>query len=197
LKGGAMLLEALPQAAAVLARPLKLAFAGDGPARAAWEAKARGLEARHSSLKINFTGWVAHDQLAGLYQDADLLVMPSLWPEPFGLSGAEAGLYGLPTVAYAVGGIPEWLHDGVNGHLAPADPPTTAGLADAIIACLRDRDHYQRLCEGARVSSRRMTISNHLGRLLEVFSAVRQGVGRNRIGKLRPNDYAVQPRGVD
>ena len=58
---------------------------------------------------------------------ADLLVVPSLWPEPFGLVGLEGARSRLPAAAFAVGGIPDWLRSGVNGYLAPGDPPTPAG----------------------------------------------------------------------
>lgn len=34
------------------------------------------------------------------------LVIPNLWPEPFGLVGLEAAQYGVPAVSFAVGGIP-------------------------------------------------------------------------------------------
>ena len=84
---------------------------------------------------------------------ADLLVVPSLWPEPFGLVGLEAARHRLPVAAFAVGGIPDWLRPGVNGYLAPGDPPTPGGLADAIIACLRIRKRTL-ACATARVLSR-------------------------------------------
>src|SRR5205823_2770066 len=42
-KGGSILLEALPQAAAELARPLLVTMAGDGPSRPQWEEQARIL----------------------------------------------------------------------------------------------------------------------------------------------------------
>ena len=40
-------------------------------------------------------------------------------------------------VAFDTGGIKEWLVDGVNGCLAPGRRPAGAGLADALIRCLR------------------------------------------------------------
>ena len=73
-----------------------------------------------------------------LFQESDLLVVPSIWPEPFGQVGPEAGLYGVPVAAFAVGGTPSWLTDGVNGLLAAGDPPTAAGLAESIVGCLAD-----------------------------------------------------------
>jgi len=52
------------------------------------------------------------------YQETDIVVVPSRWQEPFGLIGIEAFDHGKPVVAFNVGGISEWLEDGVNGLLA-------------------------------------------------------------------------------
>ena len=49
-----------------------------------------------------------------------MLVVPSRWPEPFGMVGIEAMARGRPVVAFANGGIPDWLDDGNTGFLVPA-----------------------------------------------------------------------------
>jgi glycosyltransferase involved in cell wall biosynthesis len=103
-------------------------------------------------------------------KSADLLVVPSLWPEPFGSVGPAAGQHGLPAAAFAVGGIPQWLLDGVTGHLAPSDPPTSAGLACAIIRCLEDPLHYTALREGARQMASTFTMERHLPELIKVLA---------------------------
>jgi glycosyltransferase involved in cell wall biosynthesis len=71
--------------------------------------------------------------------------------------------------AFASGGIPDWLEDGVNGFTAPSDPPTAAGLAEAIIRCLADPARYQRLRRGATDVARRYTMEAHLADLLPIF----------------------------
>ena len=50
--------------------------------------------------------------------NADLLVVPSLWPEPYGLVGPEAAAASVPALAFDVGGIREWLIDSETGRLA-------------------------------------------------------------------------------
>lgn len=172
LKGGHTFLEALPRVAARLDRPLYVTFAGDGPERRALERAARRLEKRSAGLRINFTGWAARERLNLLLDSCDLLVLPSLWPEPFGLAGPEAGLHGVPVAAFAVGGIPDWLIDGVNGHLAPGDPPTAEGLAEAIVKCLSDPATHARLSRGAVEVAQRFSLQNHMTALLEIFDAV-------------------------
>jgi glycosyltransferase involved in cell wall biosynthesis len=65
--------------------------------------------------RIQFKGWMDADQLADEFADAAVVVVPSVWPEPFGIVGIEALAAGRPTVASATGGILDWLEDGVCG----------------------------------------------------------------------------------
>ncbi|HLB88019.1 MAG TPA: glycosyltransferase family 4 protein [Terriglobales bacterium] len=168
-KGGHLFLDALPRVAASLDRPLRVTFAGDGPERSAWESQAKRLKDQAQGLEIEFVGWLEGRQREALIADSDLLVMPSQWPEPFGLSGLEAGLHGIPAVAFAVGGIPEWLQDGVNGFLAPGNPPTAAGLSEAIVRALHDPDTHARLRRGALEKAKAHTLQEHIAQLLPVL----------------------------
>ena len=59
-----------------------------------------------------------------------------------------AAQHGVPAAAYDVGGIRAWSTDGEGGHLAPAAPPTTHGLADAVLRCLADPQHHAELLSG-------------------------------------------------
>jgi glycosyltransferase involved in cell wall biosynthesis len=173
LKGGTVMLDALPQVVQLLPCQIRAMFVGDGPARTVWQARARRLQSRNRSLSVEFNGWLDGKPLADAIDRCDLLVMPSVWPEPFGRSGPEAGLRGIPAVAFAVGGIPEWLTDGINGHLAPADPPTSSGLAAAIVKALRLPDHYESLRRGARERSLSFGLNTHIASLIEILETSR------------------------
>jgi glycosyltransferase involved in cell wall biosynthesis len=172
LKGGPIMIDALAPVASALKRPLRVTFVGDGPDRPRWEEHARREQTVSSNLQIEFTGWLDPSRLGQLMLDSDLLVVPSTWPEPFGLVGPEAGVHGLPAAAFAVGGIPEWLSDGVNGRLAPGDPPSAAGLAHAIVECVRDPAELARLKNGAREQARRYGLQAHIDALLAIFASV-------------------------
>jgi glycosyltransferase involved in cell wall biosynthesis len=157
LKGGADLLHAIPLAEKQLGRRLAVTVAGDGPER-------QGLEkfAGANQIAAEFTGWIGSSRKAEVISQADLLVVPSLWPEPFGLVGIEAGTHGVPAVAYDVGGISDWLIAGYSGELAPGNPPTVEGLAGAITRALSDPSHYAALCRGAQEVAGRFTLAAHL-----------------------------------
>ncbi len=166
LKGGLLLLKALPLVQSVAGRPVHLVFAGDGPERKTWELAAGKLSCSTHDLRIEFSGWLKEAELGALFSRSDLLVLPSVWPEPFGIVGVQAAGLGVPAAAFAVGGIPTWLRDGVAGHLAPGDPPAPEGLADAILKCLSDKEHYLDLCRGAVEMANRFTVQAHVTELV-------------------------------
>ena len=172
LKGGVTLLQALPEAARRLACPLELSLLGDGPDRRLWEQLAQKISGRNPAISIRFEGWTSKTGLRKYYRSSDLLVVPSLWPEPFGRIGPEAGSNGLPAAAFAVGGVTDWLINGVNGFLAPGTPPTAAGLTDAIVSCLRDPLAHRKLRVGARNIAAQFTMENHMTALTRIFESV-------------------------
>ena len=175
LKGGILLLEAVELIRRRLKQPLRVVFAGDGPDRQRWESRAREVAAADHDVSIVFAGWSDEMRLGTLMRESRLLVIPSVWPEPFGSVGMAAARHGVPAAAFAVGGIPQWLHDGVNGHLASGSPPTFAGLADAIVKCLDDPRHYEELSLGARQMAATFTMERHLPELIRILERVIDG----------------------
>jgi glycosyltransferase involved in cell wall biosynthesis len=172
LKGGVELVRALARARVALGRELELVVAGEGPERARME-----REAAARRVPARFMGWVGGAERERLMRQADVLAVPSVWPEPFGMVGVEAGEVGLPAVAYAVGGIPDWCEPGVSGELAPGAPPTVEGLAAALVRALVDAGHHARLREGAWRMAQRFQVEAHLDALcplLERTAAARR-----------------------
>ena len=175
VKGGILLLDAAQRIRRELNRPLRMVFAGDGPDRQRWESRAAAIAKEDPKVAVEFAGWCDEARLGILMGGSKLLVVPSVWPEPFGSVGMAAARLGVPAAAFSVGGIPQWLHDGVNGHLASASPPTAAGLAGAVVACLRDSQHYEALSRGARQMAAHFTMERHLPDLMRVFERVMHG----------------------
>ena len=169
LKGGRELILALPEVVTRLGRDVRLTFAGDGPLRGDWERLAQAACQREPRVQVRFTGWLPRDGIDALFSQSDLLVLPSLWPEPLALVGLEAARHRLPVAAFAVGGISDWLTSGHNGFLAPGDPPTVDGLVRAIVACLKDAATHARLRDGAAALSADFAFEKHIELLLRAF----------------------------
>jgi glycosyltransferase involved in cell wall biosynthesis len=94
----------------------RLVIAGKGIMEPALRLKAESYE---FSKDIKFLGFVDRANIPGLYRQAHVVAVPSLWKEQFGLVGPEALSSGVPCVGSKIGGIPEWLHDGKWGFLVP------------------------------------------------------------------------------
>ena len=163
-KGADLLLKALRN----LSVPWKAEIAGEGSDRPMLEKMARqwGI-----ASKIEFTSWLT-DPTSAL-RACDVLVFPSRWQEPFGLSGAEAAACGKPVVAFDVGGVREWLDDGINGFLVPEK--NTVVLAEKLERLARDPALRMRLgSAGYELVKERFApqlLLNHIDRLIEKVSS--------------------------
>jgi glycosyltransferase involved in cell wall biosynthesis len=166
VKGGDVLIRAVAEAGRRLDRSIPLTMAGDGPQRAAWEALAARL-----GVDATFTGWVDDDGRAELFRAASLLAVPSVWPEPFGLVGLEAGVFGVPSVAFDVGGIGDWLTREFNGWLVPAHPPSAGKFGDALVHAARNPDLLERMRVNARAMAERMSLARHVEALERVLAS--------------------------
>jgi len=131
VKGALLLIEAM--ATVLKAHPdATLTLAGDGPARAGAEARAKalGIEAA-----IHFAGFMTQGQVADLLAQSDMLVLPS-FAEGLPVVYMEALASGIPVVASRVAGVQELVEDGVTGYAIP--PGDVATLADRMIRLMDD-----------------------------------------------------------
>ena len=64
---------------------------------------------------VNFHGWLSRSSLQNIYQQADISVIPSTYPDNFPNAVAESMLAGLTVVAFDSGGTCEWFDDGKSG----------------------------------------------------------------------------------
>ena len=166
-KGVDLLLRALAR----LARAgvaFRVRVVGDGNHRQKLE---RFRDRLGLSDRVAFEGWVAPDAIQPVYAWAQVVVVPSRWPEPFGMVGLEAMEHARPVVGFAVGGIPDWLEHGVTGRLAPAGD--TRALARALGELLADPEQVRAMGQNgyARVQTR-FTTERVIDRLEQVFRDV-------------------------
>jgi glycosyltransferase involved in cell wall biosynthesis len=162
-KGGARAIQAVARCQrSMRERPLHLTMAGDGPELARCQRLAAKL-----GIATDFPGWVDAERRLALLRDTDVLIVPSQWPEPFGMVGVEAGSVGVPAVAYATGGIVDWLRPGESGELA--EPYGSRSLALALERALRDPQHHHRLQLGAWQTAHEFSGERHITGLETFF----------------------------
>lgn len=97
---------------------------------------------------LRFLGKISDNDLALAFRAADVHVFPVREipgdPEGFGMVAVEAAAHGLPTVAFATGGIVDAVADGMSGRLvAPSD---YVAFADAVLNAIASRDSWKGSC---------------------------------------------------
>lgn len=151
---------------AVAGEPNPGSFGGDGRAARAY---GEHLRARSVGLPVTWLGRV--QDVADLLAAADLVVLPSLFPDPFPLIVLETLASGTPIVASAVGGIPEVLSGRLEVSLVPAGDVTA--LAERVRSLLDWRRRTPQLGrDGRALVEQRFT----LGRMGEQLDAAIRGL---------------------
>jgi glycosyltransferase involved in cell wall biosynthesis len=146
-----------------------LDIVGDGPDREAVEEaiKKMGMERR-----VACHGWIRDKAtLQGFYRRNAVVAVPSLWPEPFGIVGLEAGMCFRPSVAFDVGGISDWLKQERTGYLV--EPGNLNALEHSLRSLLDDSDTGREMGREAHgFIGSTFSVETHLEQLQKLFDNV-------------------------
>ena len=123
---------------------LRLIIAGDGLER---DALAQQVTACGLSQAVEFSGWIAPEQVFSLINTATAVLMPSRW-EGLPSVALQAGAMARPVVAARVGALPEVIVDQQTGLLI--EPDDSEQLSKAITFLLDHPDVARRLGQAAR-----------------------------------------------
>jgi len=116
-----------------------LRIAGSGPAEDRLRRQSRGLP------NVRFEGLLDHDQIRQLFRDARAIIMPSLFPETFGMVAAEAMSLNIPVIARNRGALPELVAAASGGLLFDNE----AQLADYMRRIASDDSLFCKLSRAA------------------------------------------------
>lgn len=127
-----------------------------------------GQEDYINTLKMKYTKNVEFvGQVNGPFEflrEIDLLVVPSLWDEPFGRVSIEAQMIGVPVVVSNRGGLPETVRNDVTGKIVE---PTVENLRAAICFFRNDRTQLLIYGRAAKAWSMKFTFENMLDQVDE------------------------------
>jgi glycosyltransferase involved in cell wall biosynthesis len=117
---------------------VKISVAGHGPLQEEVAAAARRLS------NLDFVGSLDRAGVIRLLERARVCVMPSRWQEPGGIAALEAMSVGTPVVAYASGGLAEYVGDIGGGRVIE---PDVLALARECETIHRDRKAWEELSQ--------------------------------------------------
>jgi UDP-glucose:(glucosyl)LPS alpha-1,2-glucosyltransferase len=114
----------------------------------------RALLPRAEAAGIVLRGYLPHAEVLAAMSRAAIVVVPSRWPEPFGMTALEALATGAALLCAPRGGLAEVVGDAA----VRIDPDDVAGMADAIVALARDGACRAGLGEVGRARARRFDV---------------------------------------
>ena len=149
-KGHSVLMKALER---ITHLPWRLSCAGDLAHDGVTAQRLRNeIDSLGLSGRVHLLGEIPADELAALYDEADVFVLPSRY-EGYGMAITEAVARGLPIVSTTAGAIPSTAPP-EGARLVPADD--AAALADALVALIEDPKLRATLAEGSRRARERL-----------------------------------------
>ena len=148
---------------------MPLVVLGDGPEREAIE--------RASDCDIRVLGWRTRDEVFHWMRHAEVLVFPSVWPEPLSRVLIEASALSVPIAAMDTGGTSDIIVDEETGLLST----TVAGLAEDVARLAADPALRVRLGEAAaRRAASLFDIPVVVGRMEALYKELVDSPRRNR-----------------
>lgn len=103
-------------------------------------------------------------RLRELFRDATFFILPTQ-AEAAGIVFCEASAFGLPSIAFATGGVEDYVHEGINGVCLPLES-TPQTFAKSIFEIVRDKERYTALSLGAFDEYQTRLNWNHAASLL-------------------------------
>ena len=117
--------------------------------------------------RVNFIGWVMHDDLPAIYRMADLFSFPSRY-EGFGIPLVEAMACGCPIVTANTCAPPEV----VDGAAVLVDPYDVPAIAEGMRKVLRDRSLRDKMIARGLERAQDFSWDKCARQVLAVFDAV-------------------------
>jgi glycosyltransferase involved in cell wall biosynthesis len=115
----------------------------------------RELRLEAAGAGVALPGWRPHTDVIEAMARAAIVVVPSRWQEPFGMTALEAMACGAALVCSLRGGLPEVVGDAA----VPIDPNDPEGMAAAIVALALDPARRMALGQAGRARAAQFDVT--------------------------------------
>ncbi|MHA2060936.1 MAG: glycosyltransferase family 4 protein [Candidatus Sifarchaeia archaeon] len=124
--------------------------------------------------QLRYFGFLSYNEVLKFYQIADIVISPSIWPEPLSRVIIESMALGRPIIATNVGGTPEIITQEKNGILIePSDPKE---IESALNRLINDPDLRSRIgLEGRKTIEKHYNEARICDKTLSIYHRVLSG----------------------
>ncbi len=124
------------------------------------------LQKGFPNAKVYYKGEYTYNDFDKIANENDLVLIPSLWEEGGPLVAPEALYMGLPVVGANLGGLPDFIIDGINGKLYKHN--NIFELTDILKNFLQNKDELKKL---QRNTSIPFTFEEYINKLIEIYNS--------------------------
>ena len=119
--------------------------------------------------QIIFTGYVDYRQMSYIYNMADVVVLPSMWEEPAGMTIIEAMACRKAVITTVSGGIPEYTGLG-NCVLLKKDEDLVDNIVDSIKRITANNNYAASIAEKGFIQARKYNKKYYYNQFLKILS---------------------------
>jgi glycosyltransferase involved in cell wall biosynthesis/ubiquinone/menaquinone biosynthesis C-methylase UbiE len=164
-KGAHVLIESLAKVKKACNQKFVVNLIGEGEDKTYFESQARAL-----GVEVNFLGNISDTLLKKYYEEAYMVIVPSLFPELFPMVVLEAMSHGKPIIASNIGGLPDLVAHGQTGLLF--EPNDENALANCITYLLTREELAADFGFNALKMSQKFFDNNHAKELLNLYKRI-------------------------
>ncbi len=120
--------------------------------------------------KMTWHGFYSREDMLKIAETIDIMVIPSVWEECQGLVVLESLAMGIPVLGARIGGIPEFIKEGVNGFTYPYD--SFRNLASKMQELINNPEKVR---EMQRNSSADRDFTDYVNHILKIYDLAATG----------------------
>jgi len=124
-------------------------------------------ELRRRTQAVRNIRWLGYVKPAELFENIDVLVVPSMWHDTAPLVVLEAASHAIPVLGSNRGGIPELIQPSTGWTFDPGDP---SGLRNALIRCNQASAQLLQMAESCVNYARQLNSSDWCKQYLSAFA---------------------------
>ncbi|MFB5674562.1 glycosyltransferase [Paenibacillus terreus] len=129
---------------------------------------------QYDAEKIQFFGKYQHHQLPEIFNETDLIIIPSIWKETFGFIGLEALSHGVPALVTDCVGFKDLIDDGVTGMVCR---PNSEDLAKHLISVLNHREALAQMNRNIVSCDFDFSMNRHTATIVDLYKSTMLDTG--------------------